>query len=272
MLRRCGRMPARCAKARSDRFARSRNSWSRASKPDLARWAEAIVPGYADRTGRQPAVARPISIGYRQPRDAAIDLQRHLRAIRKLVILAAFVIGLTGATGAEAGVVAAPQPLAATVQVYFSPHGGCTEAVVAAVDAAKRSVLVQAYSFTSVPIARALKAAKERGVDVRVILDKSQRSERYTSADFLVNAGIPVWIDEKPAIAHSKVMVIDGGTVVTGSFNFTKAAENANVENLLVMKSDDLAKVYVGNWEGRLRVSVRFQAKSEINHAGIETQ
>lgn len=177
-----------------------------------------------------------------------------------LVILAAFGSALASATGADAGVVAPPS-LPVTVQVYFSPHGGCTEAIIAAVDAAKRTVLVQAYSFTSVPIARALKAAKERGIDVRVILDKSQRSERYTSADFLANAGIPVWIDDKPAIAHSKVMVIDGGTVVTGSFNFTKAAENANVENLLVLKSDYLAKVYAGNWEERLRVSVNYRVK-----------
>jgi hypothetical protein len=40
-------------------------------------------------------------------------------------------------------------------------------------------------------------------VDVRVILDKSQRSERYSSADFLANSGIPTWIDTCCAIAHT---------------------------------------------------------------------
>ena len=77
------------------------------------------------------------------------------------------------------------------IEVYFSPKGGCTEAVVRELDAAKTSVLVQAYSFTSTPIAKALLMAHKRGVKVEVILDKSQRTEKYSEADFLVNVGIP---------------------------------------------------------------------------------
>ncbi len=103
------------------------------------------------------------------------------------------------------------------IEVYFSPKGGCTEAVVKELDAAKTSVLVQAYSFTSTPIAKTLLDAHKRGVKVEVILDKSQRTEKYSEADFLVNVGIPVRIDAQHAIAHNKVMVIDGATVVTGS-------------------------------------------------------
>ena len=64
---------------------------------------------------------------------------------------------------------------------FFSPKGGCTQAVVDQLNGAKKQVLVQAYSFTSAPIARALVDAKHRGVDVQVILDKSQRGERYSS-------------------------------------------------------------------------------------------
>jgi phosphatidylserine/phosphatidylglycerophosphate/cardiolipin synthase-like enzyme len=59
-------------------------------------------------------------------------------------------------------------------QVYFSPHGGCTEAIVKEIDEAKTEVLVQAYSFTSTPIAKALLNAHKRGVKVEAILDKSQ--------------------------------------------------------------------------------------------------
>ena len=92
---------------------------------------------------------------------------------------------------------------------------------------AKSTVLVQAYSFTSAPIAKALVDAHKRGVKVEVILDKSQKGEKYTSADFVLHAGIPTKIDAKHAIAHNKIMVIDGETVITGSFNFTKAAEEA---------------------------------------------
>ena len=136
------------------------------------------------------------------------------------------------------------------VQVYFSPNAGCTGAVERELEQAKTRVLVQAYSFTSAPIAGALVKAARRGVAVQVILDKSQRSERYSSADFLAHAGIATFIDAKHAIAHNKVMVIDADTVITGSFNFTKAAESSNAENLLVLhESPELARRYAENWE-----------------------
>src|SRR5579859_5038931 len=90
------------------------------------------------------------------------------------------------------------------VQVYFSPHGGATEAAVNALDHATNSVLVQAYSFTSAPIARALVDAQRRGLKVHVILDKSQRTEKYSEADFLMHEGVPTLIDSQHAIAHNK--------------------------------------------------------------------
>src|SRR5258708_3530135 len=111
------------------------------------------------------------------------------------------------------------------IEAFFSPSGGCTEAVTKALDRATNTVLVQAYSFTSAPIAKALVDAHKRGVKIMVILDKSQRTEKYSSADFVAHAGIETFIDAKHAIAHNKVMVIDGYKVITGSFNFTKAAE-----------------------------------------------
>ena len=134
------------------------------------------------------------------------------------------------------------------VGVFFSPKGGCTEAVVSELSKAKKTVLVQAYSFTSAPIAKALVDAHKRGVKVLVILDKSQRTERYSSATFLLNEGITPLIDAKHAIAHNKVMVIDGEVVLTGSFNFTKAAEQSNAENLLVIRDAALASKYDKNW------------------------
>lgn len=134
------------------------------------------------------------------------------------------------------------------IEVFFSPHGGCTEAIVKTLDQAKGSVLIQAYSFTSAPIAKAVVDAHKRGVQVKVILDKSQRTEKYSSADFLAHAGIKVLIDDKHKIAHNKIMVIDSNTVITGSFNFTKAAEEGNAENLLIIRSVDLAAKYTDNW------------------------
>ena len=137
----------------------------------------------------------------------------------------------------------------APAQVYFSPHGGCTEAVVDALNRAKSEVLIQAYSFTSKNIAKALLEAHTRGVHVEIILDKSNRSKKYSAGDFTAHMGIPTYIDSAHTIAHNKVMIIDKETVITGSFNFTKAAENNNAENLLIISSMDLAKYFIENWE-----------------------
>jgi phosphatidylserine/phosphatidylglycerophosphate/cardiolipin synthase-like enzyme len=127
--------------------------------------------------------------------------------------------------------------LNAPAKVYFSPNGGTTQAIIKEISDAKSEILVQTYSFTSSPIAKALVDANKRGVKVEAILDKSQRKESYTEATFLTNMKIPTYIDSKHAIAHNKVMVIDKTTVVTGSFNFTKAAEEKNAENLLIIRT-----------------------------------
>jgi len=135
------------------------------------------------------------------------------------------------------------------VAVYFSPHGGCTEAIIQEIDRAQSEILVQAYSFTSARIAKALLQAHKRGVREEVILDQSQKTQKYSSATFLANQGIPTSIDDQHAIAHNKVMIIDRKIVITGSFNFTRAAEEKNAENLLVIHSQELAKVYLDNWQ-----------------------
>ena len=149
-----------------------------------------------------------------------------------------------------------------TWEVYFSPHGGCTEAIVRELNIAKSSILVQAYSLTSAPIAKALLNAHMRGVKVEVVLDKSQETERYSSATFLLHGGIPVKIDAQHAIAHSKVMVIDGEIVITGSFNFTKAAEQNNEENLVVLSDKRLAEQYAKHWQEHADHSETYAGRS----------
>ena len=141
------------------------------------------------------------------------------------------------------------QERAVSWEVYFSPNGECTNAIVRELYKAQITVLVQAYSFTSTPIAKALLDAHSRGIKVEVILDRSQRTQSYSSATFLFNVGIPTKIDAQHSIAHNKVMIIDGETVITGSFNFTKAAEERNAENLLIIHNKELASLYTRNWQ-----------------------
>lgn len=88
-----------------------------------------------------------------------------------------------------------------TIDAYFSPRGGATEAIVKEINTAKQEILVQAYSFTSKPIAKALVDAKKRGIKIEAVLDKSQKRDKYTSADFVAHAGIPTYIDSAHAIA-----------------------------------------------------------------------
>ncbi len=162
---------------------------------------------------------------------------------RAALVLLALALCLTGTSAPTT-----PPPAPQAAEVYFSPHGGCTEAVVRELGKAKKTIFVQAYSFTSKPIAAALVAAHQSGVAVTLILDDSDQTGNGTMIDVVALGGDVVLIDAKHAIAHNKVMVIDGAVVLTGSFNFTAAAENSNAENLLVLRSAPLAAQYSANW------------------------
>jgi phosphatidylserine/phosphatidylglycerophosphate/cardiolipin synthase-like enzyme len=135
------------------------------------------------------------------------------------------------------------------IAVYFQPGGGATAAIVKEIHAAQANILVQAYSFNSAPIAKALVEAHQRGVKVSVILDKGKVSEEKDSqAGLLVRHGVPTRLDGSHHSAHNKVMILDGQVVISGSFNFTKHSERENAENLLVIRDKALAEKYAANW------------------------
>ena len=100
------------------------------------------------------------------------------------------------------------ESLVPTCGVYFSLRGGPTSAITKTLDQARKSVLVQAYSFTSIPIAEALVRAQGRGVTVRAILDRSQKVEEYSAAGFLSKHGINIGVDAAQAIAHLEAKVV----------------------------------------------------------------
>ena len=141
-----------------------------------------------------------------------------------------------------------------SAQVAFSPGDDAGALVVEAIAQARQQVLVQAYSFTHKAIAEALVAAHRRGVDVRVIADHDQDASIATTlVGYLARQGVPVWLDAQHGAAHDKVMVIDAGqpgaTLITGSFNFTHAAQYRNAENLLILRGNPvLTEAYAANW------------------------
>jgi phosphatidylserine/phosphatidylglycerophosphate/cardiolipin synthase-like enzyme len=137
-----------------------------------------------------------------------------------------------------------------SVSAVFSPKGGCTDTVVREVKAARREVLVQAYSFSSKAIAQALVDARMRGLKVEILLDRSNEQETYSDLKFFADQGLTPLVDAQHAIAHNKLMILDRTTILTGSFNFTHQAEAENAENLVVIKGHpELVRAYVANFE-----------------------
>ena len=109
------------------------------------------------------------------------------------------------------------------VACYFSPKGGCTDALVEQINAGGQTIEVQAYSFTSKPIGSALVAAARRGVRVSVVLDAGLASENRREASYLAREGIPVRLDAHHTIAHNKIILIDNRTIITGAFGSVHA-------------------------------------------------
>ena len=142
------------------------------------------------------------------------------------------------------------------LRACFTPAENCMDLIVAAIDNAKSEILVQAYSFQAKPLVKALGRAHTRGVKVRVILDRGDERQSDRAGSRLIAERILPQVDTGVASAHNKVMIIDGDNVITGSFNFTEAAQKKNAENVLLIKGHpDVAAAYRKNWERRLAAS-----------------
>ncbi len=151
----------------------------------------------------------------------------------------------------------------ASYEACFTPNQNCTAQIVNAIRNAKKIILVQAYSFTSRQIIKALINAKYHGVTVKILLDKSilmNNDQYYSPILYLQKNGIWPRIDYQPDIAHNKVIIIDNNTVITGSFNFTKAAQKYNAENVLIINDNGLAEKYTDNWYKRSAQSISLAA------------
>ncbi len=149
---------------------------------------------------------------------------------------------------------AEPLPAAGSVEVAFTPWDDAEGALLRAVAAAKKTIYVQSFIFTSRTLGRALIAAHQRGVAVLVLTDREMLAKGDNSQiPRLVEAGIPVWLEVRYQSAHNKIMLIDPEEphpiVVTGSYNFTFSAQARNAENLLLLRDNPrLAQIYLANW------------------------
>ena len=142
------------------------------------------------------------------------------------------------------------------IAAFFSPQTNCTQLIIEQIRQARSRVLVQAYSFKSEPILDALADAVRRGVVVRVIIDGDKLERKV--GNHLLKRGVDLYIDSQHDKAHSKVMLIDGQTIITGSFNFTETDEAGKADNVLVISGrPGLIAAYEANFQEHLGHSKR---------------
>ena len=133
---------------------------------------------------------------------------------------------------------------------YFSPKNDTISPLLKEIQSAEKSIHFMAFSFTHDVLGAAMRDRFEAGIDVRGIFEKRQADGRYSEHNAMRKAGIPVVLDENGGAMHHKVIVIDGETVVTGSYNFSKNAETRNNENLLIIKgSQEIAEAYIAEFQ-----------------------
>lgn len=172
------------------------------------------------------------------------------------------------ALAARAGAAADPAPIAVgarfpatgSIETAFTPGDRIDKLIIAAIAGARREVLVNAYSFTQRAIAAALIAARKRDVSVQVIADSQQAATLPQNVlATLAKGGVTVWLDSNYQAAHNKVVIVDAdsasATTITGSYNFTFAAQWHNAENVVILRDNrEVARAYRDNW---LRLKAR---------------
>jgi phosphatidylserine/phosphatidylglycerophosphate/cardiolipin synthase-like enzyme len=188
-----------------------------------------------------------------------------MKSLRLALLLASWT--LTSAYGFDAASVI---QATGTIEYAFTPGGDAAGLIVRTIDSANSQILVQAFSFTHRDIADALIRAHLRGVDVQIIADREQTDAIESAAmQALVGAGLSVFTDAEHLAAHNKVIILDRNSkrpsLITGSFNFTFAAQNRNAENVLVLRGNpELAQAYFANWQQhRLHAIARGKTRSK---------
>jgi phosphatidylserine/phosphatidylglycerophosphate/cardiolipin synthase-like enzyme len=143
----------------------------------------------------------------------------------------------------------------ARVEAAFTPGDDIASLIVSRIAGARLSVQMQAYLFTDRRIANALLAARRRGVDVEVIGDAAQRDAGgLPFLPALRRAGARVYLDAAHTASHNKIVILDGAregaAVITGSYNFTQAAQSKNAENVVVISGNRaITDRFVDNFE-----------------------
>lgn len=137
---------------------------------------------------------------------------------------------------------------------YFSPENDIISSLLKEIGSAKKSIHFMAFAFTHDALGSAMRKRFESGVEVQGVFEARQVDDRYSEHNAMKKAGLRVAVDGKKGTMHHKVIVIDGETVITGSYNFSKNAEVRNSENLLIIKGNpDVAQTYLAEFDRIVR-------------------
>jgi phosphatidylserine/phosphatidylglycerophosphate/cardiolipin synthase-like enzyme len=149
------------------------------------------------------------------------------------------------------------------IRNYFSPEDNIPPKIVNALRGARSSVHFMAFSFTDGTIGSALIDASHRGVEVEGVVEQRGSDGKGAQLPPLTEAGISVLTDGNKYVMHHKVIVIDTLWTITGSYNFTSSGARSNDENLLIIKSRDVARRFEEEY-GRIKRMARKSVKAEI--------
>lgn len=130
------------------------------------------------------------------------------------------------------------------VENYFAPEDKVTEKIIARLKTATHTIDFMAFSFTDDGIGQTVVDRARAGVKVRGVFETTGSETKFSEYGNLKKAGLDVLQDGNPYLMHHKVFIVDGKTVILGSFNFSQNAENENDENLLIIDDASLAQVF----------------------------
>jgi phosphatidylserine/phosphatidylglycerophosphate/cardiolipin synthase-like enzyme len=131
------------------------------------------------------------------------------------------------------------------VEVYFSPDDDIADRIVEVLHSAEEKIEFMVYTFTSDVLAEALLERAQVGVEVRGVIERDQASNLGSDYQRFIQAGLDVRLDSNPRNMHHKVIIIDGSIVITGSYNFSRSAEEDNDENVLILYDVRVSEEYL---------------------------
>ena len=135
------------------------------------------------------------------------------------------------------------------VQYCLSPDGDCVKVILFWIARANASIHILIFDFSLDSIRDALIKAKNRGIDVRIVMEQDTISNTGSEYRNLKQAGIDVRLDANSALMHDKTAVIDNHIIITGSYNWTASANNRNNDNLVVIDSQAWAEAYEAEFQ-----------------------